>query len=70
MIGVPIRRVQRWLGHASVATTERYAHLRPESGDELIKGLVLYDANPAAQILGDKWATKGGRKAKTPSSGS
>ena len=70
MIGVPIRRVQRWLGHASVATTERYAHLRPETGDELVEGFALCDANPAAQILGDKWATTGGKNAKTPSSGS
>ena len=69
-IGVPIRRVQRWLGHASVATTERYAHLRLEAGDELIDGLASAGAIPAAQILGDKWATNSPKIEETPYSGS
>ena len=34
---VPPQVVQKWLGHASVTTTERYAHLRPEVDDELIR---------------------------------
>jgi integrase len=37
MRGVPVQVIQKWLGHAHVTTTERYAHLRPDSGDELIE---------------------------------
>lgn len=33
--GVPLFTVSKWLGHKSIATTKRYAHLRPED---------LYDA--------------------------
>jgi integrase len=33
---VPPQIVQKWLGHSSVTTTERYAHLRPDTDDELI----------------------------------
>jgi integrase len=32
MRGVPIRNVQKWLGHASVKETEKYAHLYPDHG--------------------------------------
>lgn len=32
MRGVPIRTVQKWLGHASVKETEKYAHLYPDHG--------------------------------------
>lgn len=39
MRGVPIRFVQRWLGHASIVTTERYAHLAEGSGAGYIKAL-------------------------------
>jgi len=34
MRGVPIRLVQKWLGHASVKETEKYAHLYPDHGHE------------------------------------
>ena len=27
--GVPIRTVQAWMGHADIATTQRYAHYAP-----------------------------------------
>ncbi len=37
--GVPPQRVQKWLGHASITTTERYAHLAEEAGDALIDAL-------------------------------
>lgn len=26
---VPIEEIQKWLGHSSIRTTERYAHLNP-----------------------------------------
>ena len=34
MRGIPIRLVQKWLGHASIKETEKYAHLYPEHGHE------------------------------------
>ncbi|WP_232296462.1 tyrosine-type recombinase/integrase [Plesiocystis pacifica] len=39
MRGVPMRQVQEWLGHQSITTTMRYAHLSRGYGDELIKRL-------------------------------
>jgi integrase len=33
--GVDIVRVQRWLGHASITMTMRYAHIAPGSGDAI-----------------------------------
>jgi integrase len=38
-VGVPIRRVQDWLGHSTIAMTMRYSHLAPGSGSELIQAL-------------------------------
>lgn len=40
MRGVPVQVIQKWLGHANITTTERYAHLRPDTGDDLIELLV------------------------------
>jgi integrase len=37
--GVPPQIVQMWLGHAQLSTTERYAHLAPLAGAELIDRL-------------------------------
>ncbi len=34
--GIPPQVVQQWLGHANIATTERYAHLAPDTGEDLI----------------------------------
>jgi integrase len=34
MRGIPIRLIQKWLGHASIKETEKYAHLYPEHGHE------------------------------------
>jgi integrase len=31
LAGVPLDRIQYWLGHASIVTTEKYAHIVPES---------------------------------------
>ena len=62
MRGVPPQVVQKWLGHASVSTTERYAHLRPDTGDELIEVL--------ERCALDATANTEASKRKTPSSGS
>ena len=37
--GVPLRQVQDWLGHSTIAMTMRYSHLAPGSGKELIGAL-------------------------------
>ncbi len=31
LAGVPLDRIQYWLGHRSITTTEIYAHIVPES---------------------------------------
>jgi integrase len=49
--GVPIRRVQDWLGHSTITMTMRYAHLAPGSGGELIAAL----ENPSA--VAKAWQT-------------
>jgi integrase len=53
MRGVPIRLVQKWLGHASVKETEKYAHLYPDHG------------HAEASILDVPLATISQRAAKT-----
>jgi len=50
--GVPIRRVQDWLGHSTIAMTMRYSHLAPGSGSDLIQAL----ENPAA--VATTWQTE------------
>lgn len=37
--GVPAQVIQMWLGHADITTTQRYAHVRPETGRDLIERL-------------------------------
>jgi len=37
--GVPLSVVQRWLGHANISTTERYAHLATRTGDNYVDRL-------------------------------
>jgi integrase len=36
MAGVPLRRIQKWMGHKSIKTTERYAHLSTEGGKTMV----------------------------------
>lgn len=36
MRGVPIRLVQKWLGHASIKETEKYSHLSPDFGADVV----------------------------------
>lgn len=64
MAGVPIRRVQDWLGHSTIAMTMRYSHLAPGSGSDLIQAL----ENPAA--VATTWQTKNteSQSAATPRS--
>lgn len=39
--GVPIEEIQKWLGHSSVKTTERYAHLDPN--DKAIPAQMIFN---------------------------
>jgi integrase len=39
MAGVPIARVQQWLGHSTIMMTMRYAHLAPADGGDLTAAL-------------------------------
>ena len=39
--GTPLHVVQRWLGHSSVTTSERYGHLVPGAGDSYIELLTF-----------------------------
>lgn len=55
---VPPQIVQKWLGHSSVTTTERYAHLRPDADDELIQ---VVDQGSCAEPA-DSGATRGATK--------
>lgn len=51
-VGVPIRRVQDWLGHSTIAMTMRYSHLAPGSGADIIQAL----EDPSA--VAKAWQTK------------
>jgi integrase len=62
---VPPQVVQKWLGHASVTTTERYAHLRPDTDDELIAVLEAGRADPA-DLGATTGATNRPHNVKTP----
>ncbi len=37
MEGIPAQVIQQWLGHSDVTTTQRYAHVRPDTGRDLIE---------------------------------
>lgn len=39
MAGTPLRQVQEWMGHSTIAMTMRYAHLAPGGGREFIAAL-------------------------------
>ncbi|MFZ9950501.1 MAG: tyrosine-type recombinase/integrase, partial [Gemmobacter sp.] len=40
--GVPIYEVQALLGHASIRTTQRYAHLAPERLHQSVRTVAAY----------------------------
>lgn len=42
--GAPIRRVQTWLGHATLAMTMRYSHLAPDGGREHLSAFTVPDS--------------------------
>jgi len=44
MRGLPMQRLQKWLGHSSITMTMRYAHLAPDASDKLLNVL---DSPPA-----------------------
>jgi site-specific recombinase XerD len=49
--GVPIRHVQDWMGHSTIAMTMRYSHLAPGGGADLIQTLdAAYE--PTTQNVG------------------
>lgn len=54
MRGLPIRRIQEWLGHSSIQMTMRYAHLSPGGDADLI---ALLDTPVAAGRSGQHAAT-------------
>jgi hypothetical protein len=62
--------IQKWLGHAHITTTERYAHLRPDTGDDLIALLAPDPPTPPVAKTGDDTGddTKAMKREK-PSSG-
>ncbi len=60
--GAPIRRVQTWLGHATLGMTMRYSHLAPDGGREHLSAFDI----PAA--TGHMEATAGGSKGSTTKS--
>ena len=47
---VPVEKVREILGHASIVTTMRYAHLRPEHLDDTVSAIdgVLSGPNSAS----------------------
>lgn len=49
MAGVDLPTVQKFMGHADIQMTMRYAHLSPEHGKAAIEKLVAHAAVPAAQ---------------------
>jgi integrase len=62
MAGVDLRTVQQFMGHKSIVTTMRYAHLSPEHGKAAIERLV-----PAAPAIATAPARRPLRKASRAS---
>ena len=52
MSGIPASSVQQWMGHASLATTERYAHTSPEHEQEAIQRVRYSDDDQAEKDIG------------------
>ncbi|MCA8972836.1 MAG: site-specific integrase [Planctomycetes bacterium] len=66
MTGVPTQVVQRWMGHASYSTTERYAHLAPDFGEELIEEVARRRREGARKSRPTKRSTDGLPRPTTP----
>lgn len=54
MKGLPLRVIQGFLGHGSITTTERYAHLAPSSLDEAVR---LLNGVGKQAVVGNRRAT-------------
>jgi integrase len=52
-LGIPIRQVQEWLGHATITMTMRFAHLAPGGDSALIAALDRAEPNAAWQKRGN-----------------
>jgi integrase len=50
--GVPIRHVQDWMGHSTIAMTMRYSHLAPGGGADLIQTLDAPPREPTTKDVG------------------
>jgi integrase len=48
MTGTPVVKIQRWAGHADLATTQRYMHWAPSTDD--VRHIDALD-RPSAQVL-------------------
>ena len=48
--GVPMRTIQKLMGHRSITTTERYAHLSRENLEEAVQRLGTLVTNPATGL--------------------
>jgi integrase len=64
MAGVDLRQVQQFMGHSSIKTTERYAHLSPEHGKAAIEKLCApaAEAAPAKLPVRIRTAAAGGAR--------
>lgn len=66
--GVPLYEVQRVLGHSSITTTQRYAHLAPDAYDRVEQALALQDReSPVSQPPVAPSRTQSHNEAHTPS---
>jgi integrase len=49
--GVPLRRLQEWMGHRDIATTQRYADYAPSAHEaEMVAAAFARDTNPSTNL--------------------
>lgn len=66
MRGIPAVQVSRWLGHAGLRMTLRYAHLAPDFGHEQVDKLDPPTGLRVVGGVGEIVETATTRKRKTP----